>query len=131
MDMHNINALFEKDGYVYCETKNAEHLISTLKQYYDISIDWDGRKYCGLTFKWAYDGRYVDVSVLLYVLWALTKYQQPPPEHHVYMSHKWNRPAYGAKTQYAPKPDMSQWLNVDGQRHVQSEVGTFLFYGRA
>ena len=26
---------------------------------------------------------------------------------------------------------MLQWLNVDVQRHVQSVVGTFLFYGRA
>eukprot|EP00957_Ditylum_brightwellii_P078394 5961732-Ditylum_brightwellii.AAC.1 len=39
-------------------------------------------------------------------------------------------PAYGAKTQYAPKSDMLQHLNEDGQRHVQSVVGTFLFYGR-
>eukprot|EP00957_Ditylum_brightwellii_P204399 15339093-Ditylum_brightwellii.AAC.1 len=45
--------------------------------------------------------------------------------------HKWNRPAYGAKTQYALEPDTSQCLDDKGKRHVQSVVGTFLFYGRA
>eukprot|EP00957_Ditylum_brightwellii_P036522 2766336-Ditylum_brightwellii.AAC.1 len=40
-------------------------------------------------------------------------------------------PAYGAKTQYAPKPDTLQHLDEDGRRHVQSVVGIFLFYGRA
>eukprot|EP00957_Ditylum_brightwellii_P170256 12961036-Ditylum_brightwellii.AAC.1 len=33
--------------------------------------------------------------------------------------------------QYAPKPDTSQQLKVDGIRHVQLVVGTFFFYGRA
>eukprot|EP00957_Ditylum_brightwellii_P053654 4065421-Ditylum_brightwellii.AAC.1 len=97
---------------------DTEHLIATLKQYDDISINWDGHNYCGLTFEWSYDGKYVDVSVLLYVLHALTKYQHPAPKHPVYAPHKWNRPAYSAKTQYAPKSDKLQQLNADGIRHM-------------
>eukprot|EP00957_Ditylum_brightwellii_P100607 7668857-Ditylum_brightwellii.AAC.1 len=82
-------------------------------------------------FEWSYDGKYVDVSVPIYVLRALTKYQHPTPKHPVYVPHKWNGTAYSTKTQYAPEPDMLQRLNADEKRHVQLVVGTFLFYRRA
>eukprot|EP00957_Ditylum_brightwellii_P154407 11749758-Ditylum_brightwellii.AAC.1 len=55
--------------------------------------------------EWSYDGKYVDASVPHYVPRALEKYQHPTPKHPVYAPHKWNRPAYGAKMQYAPEPD--------------------------
>eukprot|EP00957_Ditylum_brightwellii_P009045 683598-Ditylum_brightwellii.AAC.1 len=66
-------------GVKFLNNEDADHLIATLKQYHNISINWDGCKYCGLTFEWSYDGKYVDVSVPLYVPQELTKYQHPPP----------------------------------------------------
>ena len=44
---------------------------------------------------------------------------------------KWNKPAYGKKTQFAPPPDNSSRLDAKGQKQIQSIVGTFLYYSRA
>eukprot|EP00957_Ditylum_brightwellii_P166802 12696071-Ditylum_brightwellii.AAC.2 len=60
---------------------DTEHLISILKQYYSISINWDGCNYCGLTFDWSYNGKCIDASVLHSVPRALTKYKHHPPKH--------------------------------------------------
>ena len=35
-------------GVKYCSKENLEHLMNTLKENYDISIDDEGRSYCGL-----------------------------------------------------------------------------------
>ncbi len=39
------------------------HLISILKEHYEISEDWKGTKLIGLTLKWDYSGRKVHISM--------------------------------------------------------------------
>ena len=43
--------------------EDSQHLISALKQAYNITIDKSGKEYCGLTLKWDYDKGVVDVSM--------------------------------------------------------------------
>ena len=38
----------ENFGIKYTNRVHAHHLVDTLKKYYSISIDWEGKKYCGL-----------------------------------------------------------------------------------
>jgi hypothetical protein len=47
------------------------HLISILKQHYEISEDWTGRKYIGITFDWDYANRRVHLSMPGYIGTAL------------------------------------------------------------
>ena len=54
----------------FCE-EDATHLITALRTFYDMSIDYDGCNYCGLTLKWNYKEGYVDVSMPGYVNKAL------------------------------------------------------------
>ena len=37
-------------GVKYTSKENINHLIAVLKKFYQISFDWEGRNYCGLTF---------------------------------------------------------------------------------
>lgn len=47
--------------------EHAQHLVDILKEYYEISEDWKGKKYTGLIFDWDYEKWEVDVSMLGYV----------------------------------------------------------------
>ena len=41
----------------------VNHLITTLKLLYDITIDWTGGKYLGFTIAFNHNLRYVDLSM--------------------------------------------------------------------
>ena len=48
----DINLLLVVDGFgiKYVDVKDINHLFSALQDKYDITVDWTGHKYCGLTF---------------------------------------------------------------------------------
>ena len=118
-------------GVKYTSKENINHLIAALKIFYQISIDWQGQHYCGLTLQWNYGAGYVDVSMPGYVHKALKKFQHPVPLRPQHAPHKWTRPTYGAKTQFAPNPDTTDKLGKTGITRIQQINGTFLYYGRA
>ncbi len=43
-------------GIKYIGQEHAMHLISILKKHYELSEDWKGTKFIGLTLKWDYPG---------------------------------------------------------------------------
>ena len=47
---HTIFSLVVDDfGVRYSTRADAEHLIAALKENYQVSLDWTGERYCGLT----------------------------------------------------------------------------------
>jgi hypothetical protein len=50
-------------GVKYVGKEHTMHLISIFKQHYEISEDWTGRKYIGITFDWDYANRRVHLSM--------------------------------------------------------------------
>jgi hypothetical protein len=58
-------------GVKYTGKEHAMHLISILKQHYEISEDWTGSKYIGITFDWDYANRRVHLSMPGYISKAL------------------------------------------------------------
>jgi hypothetical protein len=59
-------------GVKYFSLANAMHLINAVKAHYDLTIDWTGKLYCGLTlYCWHYSEGYVDISMPDYVTQAL------------------------------------------------------------
>ena len=38
----------------YVGKEYADHLISVLREHYEVDTDWDGKKYCGITLDWDY-----------------------------------------------------------------------------
>ena len=43
--------------------EHATNLKKTLEQWYDVTVDWTGSKYVGISLKWDYKQRTLETSV--------------------------------------------------------------------
>ena len=118
-------------GIQYHTQADADHLIHALQQYYKITIDWDGRNYCGLQLNWNYTDRYVDISMPGYIDTLLDRLKHNRPNRPVDAPHKWRKPTYGKSTQYNIPIDSSPRLTAAAALLLQSIVGSLLYYSRA
>ena len=62
-------------GIKYFHKDDVHHLISVLQRNYQLSTDWRGKNFCGLTLNWHYDNGHVDVSMPKYIPALLVKIQ--------------------------------------------------------
>jgi hypothetical protein len=119
-------------GVKYFTKQDALHLIHAIKSHYELTIDWAGTLYCGLTLDWHYDKGYVDVSMPDYVASALARFKHPKPTRPQHAPHLWSEPAYGSRKPQRPTlPSTAPPLDKHGTKRIQSVSGTFLYYGRA
>jgi hypothetical protein len=105
--------------------------MACIKKNYNISSDWNGTSYCGLTLEWDYKNRAVDLYMPGYIKAALHKYQHPAPARPEHAPHGWNPPIYGAKTQFVSDPTPSPALSDKDVNKLQQLTGTLLYYARA
>jgi hypothetical protein len=110
----------------YVGREHAEHLMACIKKKYNISSDWNGTSYCGLTLDWDYKNRTVDLSMPGYIKTALHKYQHPTPARPENAPHTWNPPTYGAKTQFVDDPTPSPTLSDKDINKLQQLTVTVL-----
>ncbi len=96
--------------------KDAEHLLNAIQKYYKRSSDWDAKRYCGLTFKWDYEGRKVHSSMPNYLAKALQHFQHPPPVKVQDQPYPHVKPNYGAREQSAKPEDTSPPLDKAGKK---------------
>ena len=115
----------------YTKKADAEHLMNALKENYSVSEDWTGTKYCGIQLEWDYINRTCDLSMPGYIERAIQRFQHAPPTRPQHAPHAWQKPNYGAKTQYAETEDTTAPLDAAGTKRVQEVLGTLLFYARA
>lgn len=54
-------------GVKYNSMDDLNHLKAALQQHYEITVDMEGKHFCGLSLEWNYDTGYVDVSMPNYV----------------------------------------------------------------
>jgi hypothetical protein len=118
-------------GVKYTGREHAEHLMECIKKNYNISSNWTGSAYCGLTLEWEYKNRTVDLSMPGYIKAALHKYQHAAPACLEHAPHTWNPPIYGAKTQYVEDETTSPALSDKDVNKLQQLTGTLLYYARA
>jgi hypothetical protein len=50
-------------GAQYVGKEHARDLIDALERYYTVSKDWTGGLYCGITLKWDYAKKHVNMSM--------------------------------------------------------------------
>ena len=62
-------------GIKYTQKEDADHLLKSLQEDYEIIEEWTGEKSLGLTLKWNYVIRNVSVSIPGYVKASLLKFQ--------------------------------------------------------
>jgi hypothetical protein len=132
-DTSPVSFLLVVDDFVvkYVGREHAEHLMECIKKNYNISSDWKGSAYCGLTLEWDYNNKTVDLSMPGYIKAALHKYQHPAPTRPEHAPHKWNPPVYRAKAQYVEDDNNSPALSAKDVNKLQQLTDTLLYYARA
>ena len=120
-------------GIEYYNKEDVEHLLDKIGKIYNCTTDWEGKNYCGFTLDWHYDKGYVDISMPNYIIKALHHLQYKPSTYPQYSPHPHTPIKYGIKgmRQYATSPDTSAYLTPQETTHLQSVVGSFLYYARA
>jgi hypothetical protein len=111
-------------GVKYVGKEHAMHLLQALRKIYTVTEDWAGTSYSGLTLRWNYDEKYVDISMPHYIPAMLHRFQHATPAKHQGAPHAWTTPTYGAKVQYANQPDDSPILPGSEITKIQQQVGT-------
>jgi len=86
-------------GVKYVGREHAEHLGSCIAKYYSMTVDWDGKLYCGIHLDWDYKKRTVKLSIPGYVNNALREFRHPPPTRPFHAPSHWNKPIYGSAPQ--------------------------------
>ena len=54
-------------GVKYIKKEDVDHVIASIKSNYMLTKDWAGNLYCGITLKWDYVNRHVDISMPGYI----------------------------------------------------------------
>ena len=110
---------------------NPLNIINGVKYYYEVTINWECKLYCGLKLNYNYRDIYVDITIENYVQHALTKFNHTPPDRLQHATHSCNTPIHGRKnfqlptSVYQPPP-----LDIKVTHQIQSIAGTFLYYSK-
>eukprot|EP00804_Cyclotella_cryptica_P001552 CCRYP_003759-RA/>CCRYP_003759-RA protein AED:0.38 eAED:0.38 QI:0/0/0/1/0/0.5/2/0/316 len=96
-----------------------------------MSIDWDGKLYCGIQLDWDYNLRTLDISMPRYIDNVLQRFQHPIPSSPQNVPYKPFPKKYGTAAQDPLPKDASGPLDSAGQKRIQQIVGALLYYARA
>jgi hypothetical protein len=118
-------------GIKYVGREHANHLLRCLERHYQVSTDWEGKRYCGITLTWDYKHGHVDLSMPGYVTDALHQFQHSKPTRATDAPSPWTAPTYGVKVQMTKPADTTDAMTHQQTRHLQTVVGKFLYYQRA
>ena len=118
-------------GIKYVGKEDADNLIQTLKGHYEISMDWNGRRYIGLTPQWDYRNRLVHLSMPGYCEKAGQRFQHPKPNKPQHQPYPSAPHTYGNKQQFCDSVDTSPVLGKQQKTFVQEVIGVFLYYAWA
>ena len=118
-------------GVKYTGKHTTLHLLNALKDLYTDSVNYTGTLYCGLTINWNYRAEHVDISMPNYISQALHKFKHSLAPKREDAPHKWICHSYGAKKQFSDPVNQSPRLPLSDIKHVQTVVGTLLYYAFA
>ena len=88
-------------GIKYVRKQHVTYLLNALKEQYDISIDYKGDSYCGLTIAWNYAKKYVDISIPGYTKKYLQRFKHTEVQQVEDAPASYKKPVFGSKKQWA------------------------------
>eukprot|EP00957_Ditylum_brightwellii_P064413 4888970-Ditylum_brightwellii.AAC.1 len=86
-------------GIKFVGNRHINHLLDILKNYYTLEVDYEGSLYCGISLKWNYALRYLDINMHEYIAEQLIKYGHQKPKCPQHSLHKAPCPAFGKDAQ--------------------------------
>ena len=119
-------------GVKYRDKADVEDLLRVLRLAYAVKEDWTGDAYIGLTIKHNFTARTISISMPGYVKAALSRFTTSAATASHTPTHcplPFTPVTYNRAPQLAAV-DTSPPLSTEAKRHLQSIVGTFLFYAR-
>ena len=111
--------------------EDVEHLHAALRDKYEITIDWEGKKYLGFTIDWTSIPNAVILSMPGYVRKALARFGIIKLDHDTDAPGPYVEPIYGKGSQLANGPDLTAPLAPPDILRIQQIVGVFTYYARA
>ena len=115
----------------YVNQEDTNHLISTIRKYYPMTLDEEATKYIGLTIQWDYTNQKTHIHMPGYLNKAFVRFKHEKPMKIQNSLHPHVIPQYGAKTQYAAEEIDSPPLSKEETTNVQAVAGTLLYHARA
>jgi hypothetical protein len=97
---------------------------------YELTPDWGGTVYSGMTLKWDYQKRTCNISMSGYVANVLSKFQHDNPKHQQHTPSRCATPVYGTKRQYTTR-DETPPLTAKKCINIQKVTGSMLYHTRA
>ena len=105
--------------------------MAVLEKHYNISNDWEGKRYLGIDLTWDYERRKVHLYIILYVKEALLQFNHAVPRRPQYQPHIYINPKYGLRVKYTKEDDASTLLTAAKNKLVQEVLGILLYCGCA
>jgi hypothetical protein len=107
-----------------------DHLIDTLKQHYDVTVDTEAKEFLvKIELDWDYTNIKVHLSMKPYLDKSLRQFDNVIPKKRQHSPYPHVEKTYGAKQQFA-EYDESAPVGDKEKKHIQKVTGKFLWYGR-
>jgi hypothetical protein len=106
--------VFDDFGVKYVGKDNVDYLLNALKENYEVTEDWEGKLYCGISLKWDYSNGTIDFSMLGYIEKKLHKFQHNKPDRPQHAPYPTHTLQYGSKVQLTP--EVVDSLTLDPKR---------------
>ena len=112
----------ENFGIKYFSKDYGHHLINTVENYYNVTVDWEGKLYCGINLKWNHKKVYLNVYMDNYdrrdLHWSKTT-----------QKYTTRTSPYGHNISQKPTPTSTAApLDTKGKRRVQYIAGNLIYY---
>lgn len=115
-------------GIKFTNIKNTMHLIKTLKKWYEIEVDWTGSRYAGITLKWDYQNRFVDITLPNY---TKNKLKELNFESDKKRDSPHPGPTLAKNSQKPINFNESPRITPERIKRIQKIIGVFLYSARA
>ena len=127
------NLVVDDFGCMVIGDTHAAHLISTLKKNYDVTIDREGKIFCGIHLKWNYTepNRNVRLSIPKYVDKARAILGHEAPKKPQHSPHPYLAPKFGKHIQYAKLTSNDNKLTPKQLHYCQTFCGLFNYYSQS
>ena len=114
-------------GVKYARCEHAEHLMNVIEENYTITKGWDGSLYCGISLKWDYAAKHVDISMPKYVAKQLLKFEHDPTHPKQDSPHRAPEIKYGKDSQQLPPEDTGLKLEDERASRIAQNMGALLY----